>query len=34
MTIKNTKKNISAEPGYLVVDAKLSIPNVNNDLNF
>lgn len=34
MTIKNTKKNISAEPGYLVVDTKLSIPNVNNDLNF
>ena len=34
MTIKNTKKNISAEPGHLVVDVNISAPTVNNDLNF
>lgn len=34
MTIKNTKKNISAEPGHLVVDVNISEPSVNNNLNF
>lgn len=34
MTIKNTKKNISAEPGHLVVDVNILTPTVNNDLNF